>query len=37
LDVEELPHITKPLSSAMAFVRTAEELVGHLMGGVSWK
>jgi transposase len=37
LDVEELPHITKPLSSAMTFVRTAEELVGHLMGGVSWK
>jgi transposase len=37
LDIEELPEATKPLPPAMTFVRTAEELVGHLMGGVSWR
>ena len=37
LDIEELPETTKPLPRAMTFVRTAEELVGHLMGGVSWR
>jgi hypothetical protein len=37
LDTEDLPDTTKPLPSPMAFVRTAEELVGHLMGGASWK
>jgi len=37
LDAEDLAETTKPLPSAMAFVRTAEELVGHLMGGVSWR
>jgi transposase len=37
LDAEGLPDTTKPLPPAMTFVRTAEELVGHLMGGVSWR
>jgi hypothetical protein len=37
LDAEDLPNTTKALPPAMAFVRTAEELVGHLMGGVSWR
>ena len=37
LDIEELPETRKPLPPAMTFVRTAEELVGHLMGGVSWR
>jgi len=36
LDAEELPS-TEPAPSALAFVRTAAELVGHLAGGVSWK
>jgi transposase len=36
LDAEELP-VTPSPSPATAFVRTATELVGHLLGGVSWK
>ena len=36
LDAEELPS-TEPAPSALAFVRTAAELVGHLAGGVSWR
>jgi transposase len=36
LDREELPSIEPP-PPAMAFVRTASELVGHLVGGVSWR
>jgi hypothetical protein len=36
LDAQELLPIETP-APAMAFVRTASELVGHLVGGVSWK
>ena len=36
LDAEEMPS-TEPAPPALAFVRTAAELVGHLMGGVSWR
>ena len=36
LDEEELPP-AEPASSALAFVRTAAELVGHLVGGASWR
>ena len=36
LDAEEPPS-TEPAPQAFAFVRTAAELVGHLVGGVSWK
>jgi len=36
LDAEELPS-TEPPPPATTFVRTAAELVGHLMGGASWK
>ena len=36
LDAEELPS-TEPAPSALAFVRTAAELVGHLVGGASWR
>ena len=36
LDTQELPS-AEPSSPATTFVRTAAELVGHLMGGVSWK
>jgi transposase len=36
LDAEELPS-TEPAPPATAFVRTAVELVGHLVGGVSWR
>jgi transposase len=35
LDQEELP-ATPPTAPAAAFVRSAEELVGHLRGGESW-
>jgi len=36
LDVQELPSI-EPAPPASAFVRTAVELVGHLVGGASWR
>ena len=36
LDAEALPPIESP-PPAVAFVRSASELVGHLMGGVSWR
>jgi len=36
LDAKELPP-TEPAPPASVFVRTAKELVGHLVGGVSWK
>jgi len=36
LDKEDLPS-TEPPPPAMAFVRTAAELVGHVARGVSWK
>ena len=36
LDREAIPVIQAP-SPAQAFVRTAQELLGHLAGGVSWK
>jgi transposase len=36
LDVEEIPS-TEPAPPALAFVRTAAELVGHLVGGASWR
>jgi transposase len=36
LDAEELPS-TEPAPPATAFVRTAMELVGHLLGGASWR
>jgi transposase len=36
LDAEELPS-TQPPPPAMTFVRTASELVGHLIEGVSWR
>jgi len=36
LDAEELPS-TEPAPPALAFVRSAYELVGHLVGGGSWK
>jgi transposase len=36
LEAQELPAIEPP-PPAMAFVRTASELVGHLVGGVSWR
>jgi transposase len=36
LDQQELPRI-EPSPPALAFVRSAAELVGHLMGGVSWR
>ena len=36
LDQEPLPSSAPPLSPARAFVRSARELVGHLLGGVSW-
>jgi hypothetical protein len=36
LDVEEMPS-TEPAPPALAFVRTAAELVGHLVGGASWR
>jgi transposase len=37
LDAEDLPDTMKTLPPAMTFARTAKELVGHLMGGVSWR
>jgi len=36
LDVEELPS-TEPAPPARAFVRSAADLVGHLVGGASWR
>lgn len=36
LDTEELPS-TEPAPPALAFIRTAAELVGHLVEGVSWR
>ena len=36
LDRQEIP-ITEPAPSALVFVRSAAELVSHLVGGVSWK
>jgi transposase len=36
LETEEMPS-TEPAPPASAFVRTAVELVGHLMGGAAWK
>lgn len=36
LDAEEPPAVAAP-PPAQTFVRSAVELVGHLMGGVSWK
>ena len=36
LDAEELP-LAEATPSATAFVRTAAELVGHLVGGASWR
>jgi transposase len=36
LDQQEMPD-TEPAPSALAFVRSAAELMGHLVGGVSWK
>ncbi|MGD1992693.1 MAG: IS21 family transposase, partial [Anaerolineae bacterium] len=36
LDAEELPPI-EPAPPALAFVRSAAELVGHLVGGASWR
>jgi hypothetical protein len=36
LDAKGLPPIESP-PPAVAFVRSASELVGHLMGGVSWR
>jgi len=36
LDREALP-ATDPPPPAVAFVRSASELVGHLTGGVSWR
>jgi transposase len=37
LDAEELPSAVGPRPPAMIFARKAEELVGHLMGGASWR
>jgi hypothetical protein len=37
LDAEELPGPADSPPSAMTFARKAEELVGHLMGGASWR
>jgi transposase len=37
LDAEEVPSQVASRPPAMAFARKAEELVGHLTGGVSWK
>ncbi len=36
LDAEDLPCM-EPAPPALAFVRSAAELVGHLAGGVSWR
>ncbi len=36
LDAEELP-ATDPAPSAFTFARSAVDLVGHLLGGVTWK
>jgi len=36
LDVEELPSM-EGAPPALAFVRSAAELVGHLVGGAGWK
>jgi transposase len=36
LEAEELPS-TEPSPPALAFVRSTDELVGHLAGGVSWR
>jgi len=36
LDAEEIP-VIEPAPPARTFVRSAAELVGHLMGGVSWR
>ena len=36
LDAEEIPS-TEPAPAALAFVRTAAELVGHLTGGMPWR
>jgi transposase len=36
LDAEEMPS-TEPAPPALAFVRTAAELVGHLVGGAAWR
>jgi hypothetical protein len=36
LEMEELPS-TEPAPPARAFVRSAAELVGHLVGGASWR
>jgi hypothetical protein len=36
LEAEEMPS-TEPAPPASAFVRTAVELVGHLMGDAAWK
>ena len=36
LDAQELPS-TEPAPPAFTFVRTAAELVGHLVGGGSWR
>jgi transposase len=36
LDAEELPSV-QPAPLALTFVRTTAELVGHLVGGASWR
>jgi hypothetical protein len=36
LDAEELPSV-QPAPLALTFVRTTAELLGHLVGGASWK
>ena len=36
LDAEEMP-VPEPIPPALTFVRTAAELVGHLVGGAAWK
>jgi len=36
LDAEELP-VAEPAPLALTFVRTAAELVGHLVGGAAWR
>jgi hypothetical protein len=36
LDAEELP-VVEPAPLALTFVRTAAELVGHLVGGAAWR
>jgi hypothetical protein len=37
LDADDLPDPVASRPAAMTFARRAEELVGHLMGGASWR